>query len=401
MSKSRWTKLPWIVGALLLVVAIIYGLLPEPIQIDVVEVQTGSLEIIVEAEGVTQVKERYMVTAPIAGKLVRIQLRAGDRVQQGVSQVARIEPGDPALLDARLQAECEARVRAAEAAKQRAEANLESSKDASEIARHDYERAVRLQKTDAISQADFDQAEHQHRISLSNQRAAIFALKVCEYELELARVACQRIDPAQYNSGNNSMELSSPVDGCVLRVVREDGGIVSPGSEILEIGDLSEMEMKIDVLSQDAVKIPPNAKVYVHQWGGQNILTGTVRRVEPAARPKVSALGVEEQRVYVLADFTSPPESRAALGHGFRIEASIVVKVTDENTLLVPAAALFHVEQQWHVFVVENGRAQLRDVKVGDSDGVKSQILSGLSAGERVINHPTADIQSGSRIRSQ
>ncbi|MCC6507531.1 MAG: efflux RND transporter periplasmic adaptor subunit [Pirellulaceae bacterium] len=399
MKKSRWTKLPWVFAAVVLIGLIIYGLLPEPIQVEVAAVQSGSFQVIVTAEGATQVKERYMVTTPIAGKLVRLQLRAGDRVARGVTQLARIEPGDPSLLDTRYRAESQARERAAEASWQRAKAGLDSANEASEMTRHEFERAQQLQKTNAISQAEYDQAEHLHRISLNNTRSAEFTLQVCEHELALARVALTQFDPEHSANADNSMELTSPIDGTVLRVVREDGGVVSPGSEILEIGDLEQLEMKIDVLSQDAVKIPPHAKVVIDQWGGPGNLNGIVRRVEPAARTKISALGIEEKRVYVLADFTSPFQSRSTLGDGFRFEASIVIQETDAKSLQVPSAAIFRIDGQWYVFVVVANRAELRRVEVGATNGIMTQILSGLSLQDQIINHPNADIQPGRSVR--
>lgn len=401
MKKSHRTKLPWLLASAILTALIVYGLIPEPTLVDVVLVKAGSLQITVDAEGETQVKERYMVTAPIAGKMVRLRLRAGDPVERGVTLLARIEAGDPALLDARYRAESKARVSAAEASRLRAQAVLESSKEASEIARHEFDRAQKLQKSNAISQADFDQAEHQHRISLHNTRSAEFALKVSEYELEMARVALTKLDPTGNGNGDNAMELTSPINGSVLRVLREDGGIVSAGSEILEIGDLTDLEMKIDVLSKDAVKIPLNAKIVIDQWGGPEKLNGIVRRVEPAARTKVSALGIEEKRVYVLADFASPFQSRASLGDGFRFEASIIVTETDPETLIVPAAALFYVNDRWLTYRIINNKAQACQVEVGLTNGTMTQVLAGLEAGDRIINHPSTDILNNSRVRSR
>jgi HlyD family secretion protein len=298
-------------------------------------------------------------------------------------------------LDVRARAEAEARVQAAEAAKLRATAALTSAQEALELAKHDFARATKLIDKKAISRADFDKAEHQEHIAQANVRSAEFALKVAVFELELAKAALirTRIAPEGQNDAS-TLTILSPVNGRVLRVLEESAVVVRPGTELLEIGDPRDLEIEIDVLSTDAVRIRPGAKVFVEHWGGEGTLNATVRLVEPSAFLKVSALGVDEQRVNVIADFTDPLEQRATLGDGYRIEARIVVaEVRDAVT--VPAGVLFREGNEWNVFRVVDGRAVLQRVRKGQSNGLETEIVEGVAPDDTLILHPTDKIQDG------
>lgn len=401
MNKRLQAKLPWIIAIVVIAGLLIYGFLPEPVPVDTVLVQRGSIQVAIEEDGETRIKERFVVSSPIAGKLIRIELHPGDRVQRGVTELARIEPNDPSLYDARYRAECQARVRAAQAAKQRASAALESAQESQELARHDYERAIKLRASNTMSQAEFDQAEHQSRITAAVVRTAGFALAVSEYELELAEIALRDLTLEPPTAGAGAMRLIAPIDGEVLKVLREDAGPVTLGSELLVVGNLEQLEMQIDVLSKDAPRIPPRARVVIEQWGGSQPLRGTVRLVEPMGFTKISALGVEEKRVNVIADFDSPLEQRRGLGDGFRIEARIIVDETPPESLRIPSGALFRQAQHWCVFRIERGRVQLRQVSVGENNGLQAQILNGLEEGDQVIVHPTTLVQPGVRVQAR
>lgn len=401
MNKRLQAKLPWIIAIVVIAGLLIYGFLPEPVPVDTVLVQRGSIQVAIEEDGETRIKERFVVSSPIAGKLIRIELHPGDRVQRGVTELARIEPNDPTLYDARYRAECQARVRAAQAAKQRASAALESAQESQELARHDYERAIKLRASNTMSQAEFDQAEHQSRITAAVVRTAGFALAVSEYELELAEIALRDLTLEPPTAGAGAMRLIAPIDGEVLKVLREDAGPVTLGSELLVVGNLEQLEMQIDVLSKDAPRIPPRARVVIEQWGGSQPLSGTVRLVEPMGFTKISALGVEEKRVNVIADFDSPLEQRRGLGDGFRIEARIIVDETPPESLRIPSGALFRQAQHWCVFRIERGRVQLRQVSVGENNGLQAQILNGLEEGDQVIVHPTTLVQPGVRVQAR
>lgn len=401
MKKRHWTRLPWIVGLLSVVGFLIYSFLPEPILVDYAPVERGSLLVTIQDDGETQVKEKYIVSAPVEGKLLRIELEAGDDVERGVTELARIEPSDPELLDVRYRAESEARVRVAEATQERAAALLESAKETRENALHDYERAKKLIQSNSIAQAEYDQAEHAYNIAIRMLRAAEFAVAVAQHELELAKIAVAKFDSPSKVDDTETVRIMSPIDGRVLNVLHENAGTVTAGTQLLVLGDLTYLEMKIDVLSEDAVKIPPRAKVIVDRWGGDHPLVGTVRLVEPAAFLKISALGIEEKRVNVIADFDSPMSERPTLGDGFRIEVSIVIDQTPPGSLKVPTGALYRDGPQWYVFRVIDGRAQATAVTIGASNGTETQILEGLSEKDFVILHPTSEVEDGVRVRSE
>jgi HlyD family secretion protein len=393
--KRLLQKLPAALVLLLLAGFIVYGFWPVPVEVDLATATIGQLQVTVNDDGKTRIREKYTVSAPVFGKLLRPELDEGDEVEQERTVLARIEPSDPSLLDARARAEAEARVQAAEAAKLRATAALTSAQEALALARHDFDRAGKLIDKRAISRAEFDKAEHQQHIAEANVRSAEFALKVAIFELELAKAALIRTRVAPHDQNDAStLTILSPVNGRVLRVLQESAGVMQPGDELLEIGDPRDLEMEIDVLSTDAVQIRPGAKVFVEHWGGEGTLNGTVRLVEPSAFLKVSALGVEEQRVNVIADFTDPLDQRETLGDGYRIEARIVVGEA-EDVVKVPAGVLFREGDQWSVFRVVDGRARLQSVRPGKSNGLETEIVEGVDSGDTLILHPTDKIQDG------
>jgi HlyD family secretion protein len=378
-----------------------YGFWPVPIQVEVVQATRGTVQVTVNEDGKTRIREKYTVSAPVAGKLFRIELEEGDAVVQGQTVLARIEPGDPTLLDAREYAQAEARVRAAEASARQTNAALQRAEEAHGLAEHEYKRALELIQTNVMSKSEFDQAEHQERMAQADIRSAEFAVAVANFEWDLAKAALIRSRPGSNGEHTADMlTITSPIDGKVLRVFQESAGVVTSGTQLLEIGDPHDLEMLIDVLSNDAVKIRPGAKVFVEHWGGDGELEGTVRLVEPSAFLKISALGVEEQRVNVIADFTSPFEQRQTLGDGYRIEARIVVdQATD--VIKVPAGTLFPERGAWHVFRVAEGRAVLQQVEPGKSNGLETEILSDLDDGAVLILHPTDKIEDGARVQPE
>jgi HlyD family secretion protein len=324
------------------------------------------------------------VSAPLAGRLQRIELHPGDRVEEGKTVLAVIEPSDPALLDPRARAEAEARVRAAEQASKLAEANLVQ-------ARSEAERARKLRASHAMSQEEIDRAEHR-------ERAAAFAVKITAYELDVARAAFQRTSPQSLaENGSSRLELRSPITGCVLEVYQESSRAISVSAELLKVGDTTELECVIDVLSSDGVKIARGAKVYLEHWGGDRPIIGRVRLVEPGAFMKVSALGVEEQRVNVLVDFTEPRANWQSLGDGYRVEARIVVWEA-ANVLKAPAGAFFRHADTWAAFRVAEGRARFTTVHVGQTNGLETQVLEGLDEGDTIVLYPSDRIKEGAAV---
>lgn len=384
---------PFAVG-LVVLGAIVYAFLPAPVDVDVAVVTRGLLQVTVDHEGKTRIKEKYVVSSPLAGRLLRVEIHPGDVVTAGKSMLTAIEPTDPALLDARARAEAEARVKAAEASRKRALAAVERDKEAHESTAHDYDRAKRLRATQAIAHEEFDKAEHKERMAAEELRVAQFAALIAEFELEQARAALLRTQPREGSDADAwRFGIRSPITGKVLRVFQESATVVTPGTRLIELGDPTDLECEIDVLSTDAVKIVPGAKVLLEHWGGEYPLLARVRVIEPSAFMKVSALGVEEQRVWVIADFVDPPAKRKTLGDGYRVEARIVAW-EGEDVLKVPAGALFRHADDWAVFVAENGRGYLRPVHVGKSNGQEAEVLDGLQVGDVVILHPSDRIKN-------
>ncbi len=385
---------------LAVIAAIVYAFIPQPVPVDVAVIDHGSLRVTVDEEGQTRVIDRYTVSSPLAGWLRRITLDPGDPVEANFTLLATIDPVDPALLDVRAQAEAEARVQAAEANVQRTEAQLQRAQASLKFAQTELDRITSAARSEAVSIIELDRAELAVETAQQDVQSARFAREIAAFELEQARSALLR---TYVRSGEPeeepAFEIRSPITGVVLRVLQRSAGVVTAGTELLELGDLNEMEVVVDVLSNDGARIERGAPVVLEHWGGPQPLQGVVRLVEPSAFTKISALGVEEQRVNVIVDITTPLEERRSLGDGFRVEARIVLWEAD-NVVLVPNAALFRRGSEWAVFVVENGRAALRIVQIGQQSQTEAQVLSGLEPGETVIIHPGDRIADGVRITS-
>lgn len=381
-----------------LVTALLWAFLPRAVLVEVATVTRGPLRVTVDEDGQTRIKERYVVSSPLAGRLARVALKAGDRVEAGKTVLSTIEPSDPQPLDVRSRAQAEAGVKATEASRQQATANLERARAGEGLATHEFERAKSLIGTGVVSQQELDTAEHRAAIAREELRAAEFAVRIAEFELEQARAALLH---AQGNDGAGTgarFEIRSPISGRVLRVLQESATIVTPGTKLLELGDPADLEIEIDVLSTDAVKIKPGARVLLEHWGGDVPLHARVRLVEPSAFTKVSALGVEEQRVWVIADFTDPVEKRPTVGDAFRVEAHIVIDEADK-VLQVPAGAVFRQGNGWAVFEFPNGRALRRDIRTGRRNSAAVEVLDGLAEGDTVILHPSDKITDGTKAR--
>jgi HlyD family secretion protein len=377
---------------------LVYGFTPQPVEADVARVARGPLQVTVDQEGKTRIKERYVVSAPLAGRLFRITLQPGDPVQTSKTLVAAIEPADPALLDPRAMAEAEARVKAADAARRRASANLDRALAAFDLARSDLARTRRLYAQQGTSSQELETAMNRERLMSEDQRSSQFAVQVAEFELEQAKAAMLRTKPTSTGDATERFEILAPIDGQVLRVFQKSAAVVTPGTRLLELGDPADLEAEIDLLSTDAVKVRPGARVQLVHWGGRQPLPGRVRLVEPAAFTKQSALGVEEQRVNVIVDFVGPLEQRRALGDAYRVEAQIVIWEED-NVLKVPSGSLFRQGDQWAVFRLEDGRAKLTPVQVGENNGLEAQIQGGLQEQDQVIVHPSDRIREGGRVK--
>lgn len=383
--RRRW--LPVTMG-LVVAGAIIFGLWPKPIPVETAVASKGRLRATVNEEGRTRVRNRYMVASPITGQLRRITLDPGDPVAAGKTVVAVLDPVLPGPLDARSRA-------AAEARRASAVASVEKARVAHDFAQTELARFEKLFRDGAVAIQDLDAAKLRAEQAARELASAEGHLKQVEAELTEFGTNQTVLDSANQRI---PVEITAPANGCVLRVFEKSARVVTAGTPLLEIGDPADIEVVIEVLSRDGAAISPGTRVFLEQWGGSAPLEARVRVVEPAAFTKISALGVEEQRVNVIADIVTPPEQRRGLGDGFRVEARIVMW-EGENILKVPAGALFRRGQEWHLFVLVNGRAELRTVKVGHSSGAETEIVDGVNEGETVIVYPGDRVREGRRVR--
>jgi HlyD family secretion protein len=380
-------------------ILVAWALWPQPVPVDMAAIATGPLEVTVEDEGITRIREVYTVSAPIGGKLLRSPREVGDNVVADETLVAAIEPTDPTFLDVRSQRVNQAAVHAAQAAVDLAEAQIKQAKAQLEFARNDLGRAERLAASKTISDRALEKAKLDVDSAESAVASAVATLEVRRRELESARA--HMIQPGQptVRSAGCCVEVRSPIDGRVLKIIAESEQVVQAGAPLLEIGNPHDLEIVVDFLSRDAVRIKPGQPARIESWGGETVLNARVKRIEPTGFTKVSALGIEEQRVKVILDFTGPESEWRELGHGYRIIARVVVW-HGEGTL-VPLGALFRQGESWAVFVVEHGRAQRRLVKIGERNLHAAHVVDGLKPGEQVVLHPSDRVADGVRVEAR
>ncbi|MCU0976264.1 MAG: efflux RND transporter periplasmic adaptor subunit [Steroidobacteraceae bacterium] len=396
MVASKRLKGLLILSALVLA-ALTFGFWPRAVPVETAEAARRPLAITVEEEARTRVKERYVVHAPVAGLMRRIDLEVGDAAPLG-AVIASLDPTLPAVLDPRGRAEAEARVAAARAELERREAGARQAEAEAQLAASEFTRIEGLLGRGLVSQREFDQAQASLRAREAGKRAADSAVDVGRYELEAARAVLRYTAGAEGGRPVGTVALRSPVDGVVLKLHQESAGVVSAGQPLIEVGDPAGLEVECEVLSRDAVRIAPGGRVLLERWGGDTPLEGVVRLVEPTGFTKISALGVEEQRVRVIVDITSPPAEWQRLGDGYRVEARFVVWER-QDVLTVPTSALFRRDGGHAVFVVERGRARVRTVVPGHGSGLLTEIAEGIAAGERVVVHPGESVADGVRVR--
>lgn len=391
------------IGSTLLAVAIAgglaWGFLPRAVDVDTAAVAAGPLVVTIEEEGKTRVRDRYAISAPVAGHARRIDLRVGDAVEAGQT-LAMIEPVRSNALDPRSHAQAVAAVQAATAALAAARASARAAVAQAELARQELARAASLRQANFVSGQALDKAQADVDRTVAARAAAEHEANAAQFELERVRAALAGAARPPGEAGADTLAVRTPVAAAVLKVFHESEGTVQAGSALLEVGDPQALEVEVEVLSSQAVRIRPGAKVLFDRWGGDKTLQGVVRVVEPTGFTKVSALGVEEQRVRVIADFTSPRAEWQGVGDGYRVEARFVVWEA-ADVLQVPASALFRHNNGWAVFVAEDGRARLRPIQTGQRNGLQVQVLSGLDAGTQVIAHPDDKIADGIRVKSR
>ena len=382
----------------LLSIAVIGGLLaialwPRTVVVELASVARGPLVVTVDEEGRTRVRDRFIVAAPVAGRVLRIDLDPGDRVARG-ELVARVQPESPPLLDARTRAEAVAALAGAEASLGHARAEEQRAGAALSHAQHELTRTRQLTAAGAISTQELDTREAEVKLANEAANAAGFAVRTASAEVERARA---RVATSVTGKGGGTVVVRAPTDGVVLRRLRESESVVPAGEPLVEIGDPRQIEIVTDLLSTDAVRVKPGARATIEQWGGDSALGATVRRIEPSGFTKVSALGVEEQRVNVVLEFVDEGEDCAPLADGYRVEARIVLWEAPD-VLLVPTNALFRDGARWAVYVASEGRARHTIVELGRQNGQESEVISGLSEGDVVIVHPGDLVRDGVRL---
>lgn len=397
-QMGKWRNWLWPSLLVLGVAAVLWAAYrPRPLVVEVARVETGRFEQALEEDGRLRLRDRYVLHAPVPGELLRPVLRVGDPVQQG-QVVAELVPVAPQLIDTRTRQVLGQRVGSAGAARQAAVAQVAQAEVALSRARSDAGRAQQLADAGFTAAAAREQADQALKAAEQGLRAAQAQRAVADFGLAEARAALAVVEPGQGAGARGGLSLRSPVDGRVLKLHQDSAGPVAAGQALLDIGDTAALEAVVDVLSTEVGQVAEGAAVQLSVGAGAPALTGRVQRVEPVAFTKVSALGIEEQRVNVIVGLDQAPE--AALGDGFRVEARIALSAQD-GVLLVPAAALVRDGSGWRVFVVEGDQARARAVQVKDRNASQAWVSEGLSEGQTVVLYPGSLVSEGQRVRLQ
>ena len=389
--------------AFAVIATFVFALLPKPVPVDTAVIGRGKMTVTVDEEGETRIREIYVVSTPIDGKVLRSPREVGDVVEENKTLLAIIEPGDPSFLDIRKRRELEATVAAAEAAVTLTESEISRAESELEFAKSDLKRARSLAERGTISERTLEKAALDVQVRQASLAQARANLILRTRELDSAKA--KLIGPEQKRaipSGDSSccVEVRAPVDGRVLRIDKESEQIVKAGEPLLRIGDPKDLEIVVDLLSTDAVKVKPGAEALIEGWGGPYPLSARVRRVDPAGFTKVSALGIEEQRVNTVLDFTGPKDKLPNMGHDFRVFVRITVWAADD-VVTVPLSALFRKGQDWTVFQVADGTARVTPVKIGHRNTQMAEVIEGLEPGARVILHPSDRVTNGVAVEER
>ena len=398
MNAKGKRILLWSAILALVVTGLAFAFVPQPIPVDLVTLELGPMVVTVEEEGRTRIHDVYVLSAPVAGRVRRIDFHVGDPVVAGSTVLTEIEPGDPTLLDPRSEAQAQAAVETADAARIFAEASVEEASAEFDFARAEFGRANQLVDDGTISLRALDEAERLFKTRKAALSTARAELQMRMFELEQARA--QLISPNDAQESGSDCEcvpITAPVSGRILRIFNPSERVVALAEPLLEIGEPNDLEIVVDFLSSDAVRIRPGQRVILDGWGGENPLSGSVRRIEPFGFTKVSALGIEEQRVNVVIDFEGTPDGWERLGHGYQIETAVVLWESDA-VLTVPLTAVFRLDEGWALFKEQDGRARLTPVQLGQRNGLVAEIVNGLAEGDAIVVHPSDRIDDGVRI---
>lgn len=383
-----------IIGALWLVMR------PTPTVVDVARVDAGPMSVTVEGDGWTRIKDLYYVNAPVGGRLLRVTRKANDDVKAG-DVVASIEPSEPTFLSSRDVSQGKAAVKTAEANRDQAKADVVRAKTETEYAQYTFNRVKALKSTGVYSQKDLETAELDLKAKTASQEVTEKTLIAKEMELKKAIAEQQQPNTiTTYKpTAEDCINVTSPITGKLLYVTQESETVITPGANIVQVGDPSQMEILVQMLTEDAVKVKPGARARIEEWGGGSI-TGKVRYVEPYAFTKTSALGIEEQRVNVIIDFDEPYENWKQLAHAFKVVTRIVWWESAE-VVKVPMGAVFRQRNRWAVYVFENGKSLLRNVEIGHTTTLEAEVVAGLREGDTVIVHPSDRVRDGGRVAAR
>lgn len=399
MTLRAWTRpLLWSLAGLALLALLAWAMRPAPVPVSVARVNAAPFIDSVIEEGRTRLRDTWNVSAPIAGYLQRVVLEVGDEVEQG-HPLFLLEPSPAPALDPRSRQQAEETLQAAEARLRTARANLETARAERRFAEAEFERYRTLHLRNLVSTADLDQRRSQRDRQRAIESGAASSVEAARFEVESARAVLAIASGQRDDADQPPLAVRAPISGTVLTRYRCCEGSVAAGERILEIGSLSDLEVQVDLLSMDAVRVRPGMAVRLTGWGGEEALAGVVRRIEPAGFTRVSALGVDEQRVPVIVDFAEELDPAVlGLGSGFRVDAEFLVWQAEE-VLQLPTSALFRADGETVVYRVEEERARQVPVTPGRRSGLVTQVLGGLEAGDIIITHPGARVAEGVRVR--
>lgn len=399
--KSRATVIG--AGAVLIAAFLAFSFWPRPVLVDIGAVTRGPMTVTIDEEAKTRVRDSYVISAPVNGRLLRVGIDPGAEVEKDQTIVAEMTPVFPEALDIRTREQAEAAVEAARAGLSLAKAEARKAKADADFAEDEALRARELFKGEALAKRGLDRAEIAYKSARAALDAATSAVSMRAAELERAQAMLTpsaskdgKDEPAQRDS--ETIAIRSPVSGHILRVFQESEAIVSAGAPILEVGDPhTDLEVVAELLSSDAVKVSPGDRVIIDKWGGDEPLAGVVERIEPLGFTKVSALGVEEQRVKTIIGFEGGRNDNERLGDGFRVEVRVVIW-DDGNALRVPSSALFRSDGKWAVFKVENGRTRHAEIEIGRNNGIDAEVKGGLEEGDRIVLYPGGGVEDGTLV---
>lgn len=404
--KRKRSRVYLTIGAVVLVLAVIAAAFwPRPTMVDTGAVTRGTMSVTIDEEGRTRVRDAYVVSTPVAGRLLRVQVNPGDAVLRGDTVVAHMRPSNPTALDVRTREQARAAVDAAEATLRVARADLNAATANQDLSESELQRTEQLAQRGITTNAELDRARQQARIAQANVDTAEAAIAMRQAQVANAKAQLIGFDDrglaTAIESVSDDIPITAPASGRILRIMQQSETTLPAGTPIMEIGDVrADLEIVVELLSTDAVQVATEDRVIIDDWGGPAIIAGKVVRVDPFGVSKLSALGVEEQRVTAVIGITSPAETYAGLGHGFRVEARIVIW-EDSDTRVVPASALFRDRGKWAVFRVENGKAAHQPITLGHNNGVDAEVLDGLDEGDQVILYPSSSLSEGMRVRQR